>query len=62
MNSTGQALLTDMHMPEMDGFDLIERMRCGPDAPAAAIMMGRSRTPRRDSQEHACRLLASMLE
>jgi CheY-like chemotaxis protein len=28
-----------MHMPGMDGFDLIERIRRGPDAPAAAIMM-----------------------
>ena len=38
-NDAFALVLTDMHMPAMDGFDLIERMRRGPDAPAAAIMM-----------------------
>ncbi len=38
-NDAYALVLTDMHMPGMDGFGLIERMRCGPDAPAAAIMM-----------------------
>ena len=32
-------LLTDMHMPEMDGFALIERIRQKPELPAATIMM-----------------------
>jgi signal transduction histidine kinase/CheY-like chemotaxis protein len=32
-------LLTDMHMPEMDGFALIERVRRRPDLSATAIMM-----------------------
>jgi signal transduction histidine kinase/CheY-like chemotaxis protein len=32
-------ILMDMHMPEMDGFELIERIRHGSDSPAATIMM-----------------------
>jgi CheY-like chemotaxis protein len=32
-------LLTDRHMPGMDGFDLIEQVRRQPAAPVAAIMM-----------------------
>jgi PAS domain S-box-containing protein len=32
-------VLTDMQMPEMDGFDLIERIRGGSYAPTAEIMM-----------------------
>src|SRR6202162_1818661 len=32
-------LLTDMHMPEMDGFTLIERIRQRPELSTAIIMM-----------------------
>ncbi len=32
-------LLTDRHMPGMDGFDLVEQVRRQPAAPVAAIMM-----------------------
>jgi len=32
-------ILTDMHMPEMDGFTLIERIRQRPELSAAVIMM-----------------------
>jgi PAS domain S-box-containing protein len=32
-------VLTDMHMPKMDGFDLIERIRQSPELSAAIIMM-----------------------
>jgi signal transduction histidine kinase/CheY-like chemotaxis protein len=32
-------ILTDMHMPKMDGFTLIERIRQRPELPAATIMM-----------------------
>ncbi|MFZ0735741.1 MAG: response regulator [Candidatus Acidiferrales bacterium] len=32
-------ILTDMHMPEMDGFELIERIRRMPELSAATIMM-----------------------
>jgi signal transduction histidine kinase/CheY-like chemotaxis protein len=32
-------ILTDMHMPEMDGFDLIERIRQRPELSTATIMM-----------------------
>ena len=32
-------ILTDMHMPDMDGFDLIERIQDNPDLRTAAIMM-----------------------
>jgi CheY-like chemotaxis protein len=32
-------ILTDMHMPNMDGFGLVERIRNTPDSAAATIMM-----------------------
>jgi signal transduction histidine kinase/DNA-binding response OmpR family regulator len=32
-------LLTDMHMPKMDGFELVERIRQKPEIAAATIMM-----------------------
>jgi two-component system sensor histidine kinase/response regulator len=32
-------ILTDMHMPDMDGFDLIERIQDNPELRTAAIMM-----------------------
>jgi PAS domain S-box-containing protein len=38
-NDAFALVLTDQHMPGMDGFDLVERIRRGPGAPAAAIMM-----------------------
>lgn len=34
-----QMILTDMHMPEMDGFDLVEAIQAGGGSPAATIMM-----------------------
>jgi len=38
-NDAFALVLADRHMPEMDGFGLIERMRRGPHDSAAAIMM-----------------------
>ncbi len=32
-------ILTDMHMPNMDGFSLVEKIRSTPDSAAATIMM-----------------------
>jgi CheY-like chemotaxis protein len=34
-----QVILSDMHMPHMDGFDLIERIRSKPELSAATILM-----------------------
>ena len=34
-----QLVLTDMHMPNMDGFTLVERIRQKPELSPAAIMM-----------------------
>lgn len=34
-----QLILTDMHMPNMDGFDLVAHIRKQPDLSAATIMM-----------------------
>jgi len=41
-------ILTDMHMPKMDGFDLIEQIRRRPEFSAAIIMMLTSAGHRRD--------------
>jgi two-component system sensor histidine kinase/response regulator len=42
-------ILTDMHMPQMDGFDLTEEIRRRPDLKAATIMMLTSGGQRGDS-------------
>ncbi len=38
-NSPFQCILTDMHMPEMDGFTLVQRIRETPEISTAPIMM-----------------------
>jgi len=32
-------VLTDVHMPEMDGFELVKRIKCDPGMPATTILM-----------------------
>src|SRR5689334_9828692 len=34
-----ELLLTYVHMPEMDGFDLVERVRAAPGLPGAVTLM-----------------------
>ena len=34
-----QAVLTDVHMPEMDGFDLVEQMKEAPDLTGSLVLM-----------------------
>jgi CheY-like chemotaxis protein len=48
-------ILTDMHMPKMDGFSLIERIRQRPDLATATIMMLTSAGHRGDAER--CRQL-----
>lgn len=48
-------VLTDMHMPHMDGFDLVERIRQRPEISAATIMMLTSAGHRGDAER--CRAL-----
>jgi PAS domain S-box-containing protein len=48
-------ILTDMHMPQMDGFDLIRRVRAMPEMSAVAIMMLTSAGYREDLER--CRQL-----
>ena len=48
-------ILTDMHMPKMDGFELVERIKLRPELSAATIMMLTSAGHRGDA-EH-CRTL-----
>lgn len=43
-------LVTDMHMPMMDGFELVERIRTHPDLSAAVIMMLTSAGHRGDAE------------
>jgi PAS domain S-box-containing protein len=50
-----QLVLTDMHMPHMDGFTLIERIRQRPELAAATIMMLTSTGYRGDAER--CRRL-----
>jgi two-component system, sensor histidine kinase and response regulator len=42
-------ILTDMHMPKMDGFSLVEQIQDHPDGPASTIMMLTSGSLRGDS-------------
>jgi two-component system, sensor histidine kinase and response regulator len=42
-------ILTDMHMPEMDGFSLVERIRQSPQLATATIMMLTSAGHQRDA-------------
>ena len=42
-------ILMDMHMPKMDGFELIERIRQRKDSSTATIMMLTSASYRRDA-------------
>lgn len=44
-----QSVISIMHMPKMDGFELIERIRQGKDSSAATIMMLTSAGHRRDA-------------
>jgi CheY-like chemotaxis protein len=43
-------ILTDRHMPEMDGFSLIEQIRQRPELSTAVIMMLTSSEHRRDTE------------
>ena len=43
-------ILTDMHMPKMDGFGLVERLKTGPDPCSSTIMMLTSGGQRGDAQ------------
>jgi CheY-like chemotaxis protein len=43
-------IVTDMHMPKMDGFALVERIRTRPDLSAAVIMMLTSAGHRGDAE------------
>jgi two-component system, sensor histidine kinase and response regulator len=45
-----QLILTDMHMPGMDGFSLVERIRENPELSVATIMMLTSAGHRRDAE------------
>jgi two-component system sensor histidine kinase/response regulator len=45
-----ELILTDMHMPKMDGFDLVQRIRSKPALVASTIMMLSSGAQRGDSQ------------
>jgi two-component system, sensor histidine kinase and response regulator len=45
-----ELIVTDMHMPKMDGFDLIQRIRAKPGLATATIMMLSSGTQRGDTQ------------
>jgi len=47
-----ELILTDMHMPKMDGFDLVERIRSKPGLAASTIMMLSSGAQRGDT--HRC--------
>jgi two-component system sensor histidine kinase/response regulator len=50
-----QLILTDMHMPQMDGFSLVEQIQKRPNLPMMAIMMLTSAAHRGDTQR--CREL-----
>ena len=41
-------VLTDMHMPEMDGFTLVEKMRSKPELSPVTVMMLTSAGHRED--------------
>jgi len=55
VDSPYRLVLTDMHMPHMDGFDLVERIRQRPEISAATIMMLTSAGHRGDTER--CRAL-----
>lgn len=50
-----QLILTDMHMPNMDGFELVEKIRDTPELSTTAIMMLTSAGHRQDAER--CREL-----
>lgn len=52
-------VLTDMHMPDMDGFTLIERIRQDPKLSTATIMMLTSAGHRGDAERCGTRGVAA---
>jgi two-component system, sensor histidine kinase and response regulator len=49
-NEPYRLILTDMHMPKMDGFDMVERIKDTPEFSAATIMMLTSGGQRGDAE------------
>ena len=49
LNEAYELILTDMHMPKMNGFDLVERVKAMPELSASTIMMLTSGSQRGDA-------------
>ncbi len=62
MHESYQVVVTDMHMPEMDGFDLVEQIRGNPVTAAIAVLMLSSGGHSADKQRCRDLRIASYLQ